>query len=178
MKSRLRKARSALVAALEHGNVAAAGACYADDAQLLTPAAGLIQGRKAIQEYWGTGIALGLSSVSFEARRVERLGARRVEIGRYRVAAETETTDPRFERGTYLVLHRQAIDGTWQQALEVIVPDEPHGSPHIHKEGRNEQETKAPAGADGTRRTGKQPRYARCSRDDRAHGHGEPSRDQ
>jgi ketosteroid isomerase-like protein len=120
-----------LAVALERGDVAAAGACYADDAQLLTPAVGLIQGRQAIEEYWGTGIELGLSSVSFEARRVDRLGARRVEIGRYRVTVETEPTDARFERGTYLVLHRQAVDGTWQRAVDVIDPDEPQGSsPH------------------------------------------------
>ena len=131
MESSIREARSALAAALERGDVAAAGACYADDAQLLTPASGLIQGRSAIEEYWGTGIALGLSSVSFEARRVERLGARQVEIGRYRVTVETEPTEARFERGTYLVLHRRAVDGTWQRAVDVLDPDEPQGSsPH------------------------------------------------
>lgn len=120
-----------MAAALERGDVAAAGACYADDAQLLTPAAGLVQGRKAIEEYWGTGIALGLSSVSFEARRVERLGARQVEIGRYRVTVEAEPTDARSERGTYLVLHRRAVDGTWQRAVHVLDPDEPQrSSPH------------------------------------------------
>jgi ketosteroid isomerase-like protein len=120
-----------LAAALERGDVTAAGACYADDAQLLTPAAGLIQGRQDIQEYWGTGIVLGLSSVSFEARRIERLGARQVEIGRYRVTVETEPTDARLERGTYLVLHRQAADGTWQRAVDVLDPDEPQSSsPH------------------------------------------------
>lgn len=128
MEPSRREARSALAAALKRGDIAAAGACYADDAQLLTPTAGLIQGRTAIEEYWGTGIALGLSSVSFEARRVERLGARRVEIGRYRVTVETEPTDARFERGTYLVLHRQAVDGTWQRAVDVLEPDEPQGS--------------------------------------------------
>src|SRR3990170_5704085 len=109
MEPSSREAMSALAAAVERGDIAAAGACYADDAQLLTPPAGLIQGRKAIEEYWGTGIALGLSSVSFEPRRVERLGARRVEIGRYRVTVEPELTEARFERGTYLVLHRQAV---------------------------------------------------------------------
>lgn len=128
MEPSRREARSALAVAIERGDIAAAGACYADDAQLLTPTAGLIQGRKAIEEYWGTGIALGLSSVNFEARRVERLGARRVEIGRYRVTVETEPTDARFERGTYLVLHRQAVDGTWQRAVDVLEPDEPRGS--------------------------------------------------
>lgn len=131
MESSLREAKSALAAALERGDVAAAGACYADDAQLLTPASGLIQGRSAIEQYWGTGIALGLSSVSFEARRGERLGARRVEIGRYCVTVETEPTEARFERGTYLVLQRRAVDGTWQRAVDVLDPDEPQGSsPH------------------------------------------------
>ena len=117
-----------MAAALELGDVAAAGACYADDARLLTPAAGLIEGRQAIEEYWGTGIALGLSSVSFEPRRVERLGARRVEIGRYRVAVEIEPADARSEHGMYVVPHRQAVDGTWQRAVDVLDPDEPHGS--------------------------------------------------
>ena len=125
------EAGSVLAAALERGDVAAAGACYADDAQLLTPAAGLIEGRQAIEEYWGTGIALGLSSVSFEATRVERLGARQVEIGRYRVTVESEPSDARSERGTYLVLHRRAVDGTWERAVDVLDPDEPPGSsPH------------------------------------------------
>ncbi len=120
-----------MAAALESGDVAAASACYADDAQLLTPAAELIRGREAIEEYWRTGIALGLSAVSFETRHVERLGARQVEIGRYRVTVETEPTDARFELGTYLVLHRRAVDGTWQRAVDVLDPDEPHGSsPH------------------------------------------------
>ena len=120
-----------MAAALGRGDVVAAGACYADDAQLLAPAAGLIQGRKAIEEYWRTGIALGLSSVSFEVRRVEPLGARRVEIGRYRVTVEPEPTAARFERGTYLVLHRQDPDGTWQRTVDVLDPDEPQGSsPH------------------------------------------------
>lgn len=128
MEQSRHEARSALAAALERGDVAAAGACYADDARLLTPAAGLIQGRTAIEEYWGTGIALGLSSVSFEARRVERLGARQVEIGRYRVAVEPDSTHARSELGTYLVLDRQADDGTWLCVVDVIDPDEPQGS--------------------------------------------------
>jgi hypothetical protein len=29
------------------------------------------------------------------------------------------------------VLHRQAVDGTWQRAVDVLDPDEPQGSsPH------------------------------------------------
>jgi ketosteroid isomerase-like protein len=117
-----------LAAALERGDVAAAGACYADDAQLLTPTAELVQGRSAIQEYWGTGIALGLSSASFHARHVELLGQQWFEIGRYRVEVAAAHTEARSERGTYLAIHRQAVDGTWQRAVDVLAPDAPHGS--------------------------------------------------
>jgi ketosteroid isomerase-like protein len=105
-----------------------AGSCYADDARLLTPVAGLVEGRRAIEEYWATGIAFGLSAVTFDARRVESLGARLVEIGRYRVTVETEATASRFEGGTYLVLHRKAFDGTWHRTVDVLEPDEPQGS--------------------------------------------------
>jgi hypothetical protein len=63
------------------------------------------------------------------------LGAQEVEIGRYRVTVEPEPTDARFERGTYLVLHRQAVDGTWQRAVDVLDPDEPQGSSPHRQEG-------------------------------------------
>lgn len=128
MEPSRRETRSALAAALQRRDTAAAGACYAEDAQFLTPTAGLIQGRRAIEAYWGTGIALGLSSVSFETLHVELMDARRVEIGRYRITVETEGADARSERGTYLALHRQAGDGSWVRAVDVLEPDEPHGS--------------------------------------------------
>jgi ketosteroid isomerase-like protein len=125
-----------LAVALERGDVAAAGACYADEARLLTPVSGLINGRKAIEEYWGTGIALGLSSVRFEPRLVERLGARQVEIGRYRLAVEADRTHGTFERGIYVVLDRRGGDGTWHCAVDVLDPDEPPGS-SAHPQGEN-----------------------------------------
>lgn len=125
---------AALTSALERGDATAAGACYVADAQLLVPASGLIQGREAIEEYWATGIALGLSSVRFEARCVELLGARRVEVGRYRVAIEAEPKPASVEHGLYVALERRAADGSWQCAVGVLTPDEPEGST-THREG-------------------------------------------
>lgn len=122
------------MAALERGDADAAGACYADDARLVTPVSDLIHGRKAIAEYWGTGIALGLSSVRFEPRLVERLDKRAVEIGRYRIAVEPDRTHETFERGIYVVLDHRAVDGTWHCALDVLDPDEPPG-PSAHPQG-------------------------------------------
>jgi len=131
MESSRSAAGSALTAALERGDVTAAGTCYADDARLLAPASGLIQGRKAIEEYWATGISLGLSSMRFEARCVERLGARRIEIGRYRVVIEPDPAHATVEHGLYVVLDQRAADGTWQCAVGVLTPDEPESSsPH------------------------------------------------
>lgn len=126
--------QSDLTSALRRGDRAAIGACYAEDAQLLTPTTGLIQGRKPIEEYWGTGIAMGLCSVTFDARHLERMGARRVEIGRYCLTVEAGPADRRSERGTYLALHRHAADGTWQRAVDVLEPDEPLRS-STHQQG-------------------------------------------
>lgn len=72
--------------------------------------------------------------MSFEVRRVEGLGAWQVEIGRSRVTVEAEPTYARFERRTYLVLHRQAVDGTWQRAVDVLDP--PRAAPLVpHPQG-------------------------------------------
>ncbi|HET8666297.1 MAG TPA: nuclear transport factor 2 family protein [Nocardioides sp.] len=128
--------RSALAAALERRDATAAGAYYACDAQLLVPASGLIQGRRAIEEYWATGIALGLSSVRFEAQRIEMLGARRVEVGRYRVAVAPPRTPATVEHGLYVAFERRAADGTWQCVVGVLSPDGPAGPSHTQKETR------------------------------------------
>jgi ketosteroid isomerase-like protein len=128
-----RGTRSALTAALERGDAGAAGACYADDARMLTPGS-LFQGRKAIEEYWRTGIALGLSSVRFEAQRVELRDTRQFEIGRYRIAIESDQAHGAFERGIYVGLHHHAIDGTWHFVVDVLDPDEPPGS-SAHPQG-------------------------------------------
>jgi uncharacterized protein (TIGR02246 family) len=121
MKDEVQLATAALVAALENGDAAAASSVYADDAKLLTPGADLLEGRDSIEAHWRAGIALGLSTVRFEARRLRDVGGTAVEIGRYDLSVASALV----EHGTYVVLHRRIEDGSWQRALDVFDPDGP-----------------------------------------------------
>lgn len=137
MEDEILQATAALVTALERRDAAAAADLYTDDAKLLAPAAELIQGRAAIGSYWRAGISLGLSAVGFEGQVLEPVGESVVEVGRYAVSVDVERAEPVVERGTYVVLYRQAGDGSWQRALDVFDPDEPMGgSSNIQREER------------------------------------------
>jgi ketosteroid isomerase-like protein len=115
----------ALVTALEHGDAAATGDVYTDEARLIASSTELIQGRADIEAYWRTGIELGLSGVVFDSRVLEEIGVGVLEIGRYAVSVQGAPAGPVVEHGTYLVLHRQAADGSWRRAVEVFNADEP-----------------------------------------------------
>jgi len=47
-----------------------------------------------------------------------------LELGRYVLLLERQSP-PAVEHGSYLVLHTQAPNGSWQRAVEVFHPDEP-----------------------------------------------------
>ena len=91
---------------------------------LLAPSATRIEGRAEIEEYWRAGLSLGLSSVAFECRVLEKI-AGVLEFGRYVVCMHGESMTPSVEHGSYLVLHAQTDNGSWQRAVEVFNPDEP-----------------------------------------------------
>ena len=124
MEDEIKEATAALVTALERGDVAAACDLYADGARLLAPSATRIEGRAEIEEYWRAGLDLGLSSLAFECRVLEKI-AGVLELGRYVVSVQSGSATPSVERGSYLVLHAQTDEGPWQRALEVFNPDEP-----------------------------------------------------
>lgn len=69
------------------------------------------------------------------------MAGRVVEIGRYGVSVEVERATKVDEHGTYLVLHRQVADGSWQRALDVFDPDEPVGSSHDPEGGEKNEGT-------------------------------------
>jgi ketosteroid isomerase-like protein len=124
MEGEINEATAALVTALERGDVAAACDQYADGARLLAPSATPIEGRAEIAEYWRAGLDLGLSSLAFECRVLEKI-AGVLELGRYVVSVQGGSATPSVEQGSYLVLHAQTDEGSWQRAVEVFNPDEP-----------------------------------------------------
>ncbi len=124
MEGEIQQATSTLVRSLEHGDASSAARVYADDARVLVPAGELVRGRSEIEAYWRAGIALGLSTVAFERQLLATVAGSVIEIGRYSIAAKVARNGRIVDRGTYLVLHAQAADGSWRRAVDVSNPDE------------------------------------------------------
>jgi ketosteroid isomerase-like protein len=74
--------------ALNKGDAAALARMSTERAILLPPNAQTIEGREAIEKYWGTVFAAGLKDVSVRAVRIDEYGSDAArEIGRIRVGA-------------------------------------------------------------------------------------------
>ena len=123
MEAEIGKARAVLVKSVGDGDAATASAVYADNARLLAPAAELFTGRDEIQAYWHAGIALGLWAVDFDRLVLAAVAGQIVELGRYAFSVRDERAGELADRGTYLVLHRQAPDGSWRRTVDVFYPD-------------------------------------------------------
>lgn len=105
---------------LARGDAAAAAAVYAEGAILLPPTGEVIRGRKAIENFWRSGIEIGVRSV--ELQRLEQSEADRLlyELGRYRMLVQEVEHEPKLERGAYVLLHRQEPDGSWLRAVDMF----------------------------------------------------------
>jgi ketosteroid isomerase-like protein len=128
-------ARSAFVTALQSGDARAAAALYADDARLLAPSAGLIEGRAAIAAFWQAGIGAGIAEVELEKLETERDGSVAWEIGRYALRLEPAEGASVVDRGKYVLVHRRQDDGSWLRAVEMFNPDSPPARPDGRPEG-------------------------------------------
>lgn len=132
-ESEIKNLTALLASSLVQGDAGSAARLYADDARLLAPTADLIHGQTEIEGYWRAGIALGLSSIKFENQILETVGTSIVEVGRYAVSVGVAAGHPAVDRGTYVVLHTQKADGSWQRAVDVFNPDEPNPARHTDR---------------------------------------------
>jgi ketosteroid isomerase-like protein len=123
MEDEIEASSATLMQALVHGDAAAAATLYADDARLLAGAPALIQGQAAVEAYWQTGIALGLSTLALERQMLETIGRQILDAGQYTFFGR-DPGEATVEHGTYVTLHRRLRGGGWRRWLEVFDPDE------------------------------------------------------
>jgi len=117
------RTRVDFVTALRGGDVAAASAVYADDAQLLAQSAELFAGREAIAAFWRAGLEAGIAAVELEELTLTGDGTVAWEIGRYTLRLEPADEEPVVDRGKYLHVHERQEDGSWRRAAEMFNPD-------------------------------------------------------
>lgn len=111
-RAALERVVDAYVKANLDGDTEALVALYADDALLLPPDEGLVEGREAIAAFWAEGIEAGLALTPI---RVEAEGSTGLVVGRYTVPAQGEA--PADSGKCVLMLKR--IDGAWRITADI-----------------------------------------------------------
>ena len=97
---------SGVANAINSGDAAAVARKYTDDASILPPGAGRMDGKEAIQGYWQAGIDAGLSDVSIVATSVDVTGDSSVTVGTL-----TGKMGDAELAGKYIVVGRRTDDG-------------------------------------------------------------------
>lgn len=117
--------RAAFAEALRHGDAQAAGSIYAEMARLAPPSADLIEGRAAIEAFWQAGLDAGIVDVELDAVEVRHRVGLAYEIGRYVLHLRPSASGAVVDRGTYLLVLEQHVDGSWRRVVEMFNPAEP-----------------------------------------------------
>ena len=101
------------VAASNRGDVDALAALYAEDAVLLPPDHGPVEGREAIADFWRQGTDHGLAIRTIRVDVQSDLG---YLVGRYTLPA---TDQEPADSGKYLLCLRRQSDGTWKVTADI-----------------------------------------------------------
>ncbi|HUR94268.1 MAG TPA: DUF4440 domain-containing protein [Gemmatimonadales bacterium] len=123
----IRATDSAFASAAGSGDAAAVAAIYAPDAQLMPPNAPTIEGRDAVQKFWG-GL-LGAYQVKFQlgADEIEGRGDLAYARGHFVLdgTPKGKGIPPLHEEGKYLEILRRQPDGHWRYAVDMYSSDLP-----------------------------------------------------
>lgn len=126
--------------AISHGDARLAASVYHVDALLLSPSGDLVSGRSAIEQFWQSGIEVGLGSVELQPLSQATWAALVYELGRFRMVLARATGRPAVERGRYLIVHVQS-QGSWRWAVSAFGTVDERHEQHITTAapGRSEQ---------------------------------------
>ena len=109
------------------GDAASVAAIYLPDARLMPPNAPTIQGRDAIQQFWGGFLGTYTLKIEVTAEEVEGRGDLAYARGRYVLDATPKVKGPApfHEVGKFLEILRRQPDGSWRYVVDMYSPDAP-----------------------------------------------------
>jgi len=116
----IRATDSAFVTAANAGNASGVAGTYTPDAHLMPPNLATIEGREAIQKFWGglldaNHVKLGLTSDEVEGR-----GDLAYSRGRYTFDITPKGKgEPGHDEGKFLEILRRQSDGSWRYAVDM-----------------------------------------------------------
>jgi uncharacterized protein (TIGR02246 family) len=109
VREAIEKGNEAFMAAFAAHDAAALAAFYTENAKLLPPNSGIVQGRAAIQAYWQAAMDMGLASAQLDIQEVDALGDTAVEVSLYTLYLADGTV---ADYGKYIVVWKR-VKGQW-----------------------------------------------------------------
>ncbi len=108
-----------LVESLNGGDAAGVAAHYTDDAALLPPETGRIDGREEIQGYWQGRIDAGVRVVALTTKEVDNFGDVANEVGTISATAPRKDGGRVQLTGKYVAVWKRGGDGTWRMHRDI-----------------------------------------------------------
>jgi uncharacterized protein (TIGR02246 family) len=105
---------------VRQGDAAALAALYTDDATLLPPDSEMIQGKQGIEAFWSQGIKMGIKDLVLTTLDVFGSGDLAYEIGKFTLTVQPEGQEPVEQKGKYVVVWKQAADGSWKLHVDIF----------------------------------------------------------
>ncbi len=106
----IEQANAAFAAAYAKGDPKAVAEMYTEKARLLPPNAKVVEGRKAIEEFWKGVMDAGIKAIELKTIEVESFGDTIVEQGTATLFGKDKLV---VDRGNYLVMWKR-VDGKWK----------------------------------------------------------------
>lgn len=106
----IEEANAAFAAAYAKGNAKAVAEMYTEKARLLPPNAKVVEGRKAIEEFWKGVMDAGTKAIELKTVEVESFGDTILEQGTATLLGKDNVV---LDNGKYLVVWKR-VDGKWK----------------------------------------------------------------
>lgn len=96
---------------------------YAENARVLPPGQGVIQGKEPIREMWRAQVAGGMVDLMLETEQVESVGDLAFGTGIARATVHLQGGPAIIREGRYAVAFRRQPDGAWRNTIDMFSID-------------------------------------------------------
>ena len=101
------------------GDASALATLYAEDARLMPPGSPVVEGRAAIEEFWGGVFGIGEVSLTLDTSEAHNNGTLGYSVGRYTFSIQPAEGEPIADEGKYTIVWKRGPTGRWELAVDI-----------------------------------------------------------
>jgi ketosteroid isomerase-like protein len=107
------------VEAFNAGDASAVAGLYAEDAKLMSPGSSVVEGRAAIEEFWGGVFGIGEVSLTLGTSEAHNNGTLGYSVGSYTLSIQPAEGEPMADEGKYIIVWKRGPTGRWELAVDI-----------------------------------------------------------